>query len=66
MLSWYDFAEEVAERAGYKIKNISSCLQEEMKWKAKRPRYSVLESDKGIKLPSLHNAIDRFFEEKTT
>jgi dTDP-4-dehydrorhamnose reductase len=66
ILTWLTFAEEVASRAGYKIKNILSRSQEEMDWKAKRPTYSVLESDKGIKLPSLHNAIDRFFEEKIT
>ena len=66
ILNWLSFAEQVALRGGFKIKNISSKTQIEMKWKAKRPTYSVLESDKGIKLPSLHNAIDRFFEEKIT
>ena len=64
MLTWYDFAEQVASRGGYQNKNIVSCLQQEMEWKAKRPTYSVLQSNKGIKLPSLHHAIERFFEEK--
>jgi dTDP-4-dehydrorhamnose reductase len=63
-VSWLDFASQVADRAGYKVSNISSCVQEEMSWKAKRPTYSALESDKGIKLPLLEHAIERFFEEK--
>ncbi len=64
MITWYDFAEELAARGGYVKKAIYSCNQYEKKWKAKRPVYSVLQSDKGIKLPSLSNAIDRFFEEQ--
>jgi dTDP-4-dehydrorhamnose reductase len=66
MLTWHDFAEAVALRGGYHIKNIIPCRQQEKLWKAKRPAYSVLQSNKGIKLPSLHHAIDRFFEEKIT
>ncbi|MDQ2718665.1 MAG: dTDP-4-dehydrorhamnose reductase [Bacteroidota bacterium] len=64
MVTWYDFAEEVALRAGFKKENIVSCSQQEMNWKAKRPEYSALQSSKGIKLPSLEHAIGRFFEEK--
>jgi dTDP-4-dehydrorhamnose reductase len=64
MLTWYDFAEELAKRGGYHKKNIVSCKQDETAWKAKRPGYSALQSDKGIKLPPLSNAIDRFFKEK--
>jgi dTDP-4-dehydrorhamnose reductase len=29
---------------------------------AKRPLYSVLQSEKGIQLPSLDNALERYFE----
>ncbi|MEO6906175.1 MAG: SDR family oxidoreductase, partial [Ginsengibacter sp.] len=64
MLTWYDFAEELAARGGYHKSNICSCNQYEKEWKATRPGYSVLQSDKGIVLPSLSNAIERFFEEK--
>ena len=66
MVTWFDFAEEVATRAGYKKQHIISCMQDEMEWKARRPEYSALQSDKGIKLPSLQHAIERFFEEKIT
>jgi len=65
-LTWHEFAEEVALRGGYHKKNIIPCYQEEKEWKAKRPAYSALQSQKGIKLPSLQHAIERFFEEKIT
>jgi dTDP-4-dehydrorhamnose reductase len=64
MISWSDFATEIAERAGYKKKYIIPMKQEEMKWTARRPSYSPLQNKNGIKLPSLSNAIKRFFEEK--
>jgi dTDP-4-dehydrorhamnose reductase len=66
MLTWCEFAEELASRGHFPKKHISPCYQHETSWKAKRPQYSVLQSDKGIKLPSLHHAIERFFEEKIT
>jgi dTDP-4-dehydrorhamnose reductase len=66
MLTWYQFAEELASRGHFEKKYISPCYQHETTWKAKRPQYSVLQSDKGITLPPVLNAIDRFFEEKTT
>jgi dTDP-4-dehydrorhamnose reductase len=65
MLTWCEFAEEIASRANLPKKQISSCYQHETTWKARRPKYSVLQSDKGIKLPPVLDAIERFFEEKT-
>lgn len=64
MITWHSFAEEVAMRGGYTSKKIISCLQQEMEWKAKRPAYSAMQSNKGIKLPLLHHAIEQFFQEK--
>ena len=63
-LTWSDFAEEVALRGGYQRKNITPCLQTDMHWNAIRPAYSALQSDKGIKLPSLQHAIAQYFQEK--
>lgn len=63
-VTWYDFAEELALRGGFRKNQICSCSQDEKQWKARRPGYSVLQSDKGIRLPSIENAIDRFFDEK--
>lgn len=64
--SWAGFAEELAERAGYSKKKLIRKTLEEMEWRAPRPSYSVLESNKGIKLPLLENAIHRYFEEQIT
>ncbi len=66
MLTWCEFAEELASRAHFHKKHISPCFQHETTWKARRPQYSVLRSDKGITLPPVLNAIERFFEEKIT
>jgi dTDP-4-dehydrorhamnose reductase len=63
-LTWSDFAEEVALRGGYQRRNITPCLQKDMPWNAIRPAYSALQSDKGIKLPSLQHAIAQYFQEK--
>lgn len=64
MLSWREFAEELASRGGLQKKNILACSQKESGWKATRPGNSALQSDKGIKLPTLENAMERFFQEK--
>jgi len=65
-VTWYDFAEELASRGGFLKHHIYSCSQDEKQWKARRPGYSVLESDRGIRLPTIENALDRFFDEKTS
>jgi dTDP-4-dehydrorhamnose reductase len=64
MVSWADFACAIADRAGYKKHNLLFKNLAEMEWKAQRPMYSALKSDKGIKLPVLDNALERFFEYK--
>lgn len=63
-ITWFDFARELADRGGFKKDHIVSCHQHEKKWKATRPGYSALQSNKGIKLPTLENAVKRFFQEK--
>ena len=64
-VSWADFACAIADRAGYKKHNLLFKNLSEMEWRAQRPLYSVLKSDKGIRLPALDNALERFFEHKT-
>jgi dTDP-4-dehydrorhamnose reductase len=61
MLTWLDFAHNIAERGGYDKNKLISRPLEKMGWKARRPVYSVLQSEKGIKLPQLENALDRYF-----
>lgn len=63
-LSWKEFARDVAARAGYNSRLLNSKSSHEMNWRAKRPIYSVLQSGKGIKLPSIEKALDRYFTEK--
>lgn len=63
-VTWADFAGEIAQRSGYSRSKIISRSASEMEWKARRPFYSVLESEKGMKLPCLENAIDRYFFNK--
>lgn len=63
-LTWADFASEIALRGGMEQKRIQTKKLIQMKWKANRPLYSVLHSEKGIQLPALENALNRFFEEK--
>jgi dTDP-4-dehydrorhamnose reductase len=62
--SWADFAEEVASRAGFARQKIKISTSSQMCWKATRPPYSVLQSSRGLKLPTLDHAIERFFKEK--
>jgi len=64
-VSWADFACTIADRAGYKKNKLLLKNLDEMGWKAQRPLYSALKSDKGIKLPVLDNALERFFEHRT-
>lgn len=65
MITWAGFGEIIAARSGCKNHRLVSKPLIEMGWKAKRPLYSVLGSDKGIKLPSLDHAINRYFEQRT-
>lgn len=65
MLTWADFAGDIAERGGYTTAKLVKRTLTEMDWKAKRPLYSVLQSEKGIKLPQLDNALERYFRERT-
>lgn len=63
-ITWADMAYEIA-RIGRYDKNLlkprSVCL---MDIKAPRPVYSVLKSEKGIILPTIENALSRYFEAK--
>ncbi|MGZ8539045.1 MAG: family 1 glycosylhydrolase [Chitinophagaceae bacterium] len=64
IITWADFGGIIAERACCKKHKLISKPLIEMGWKAKRPLYSVLQSDKGVKLPRLDDALDRFFEQR--
>ena len=61
--TWSALAKSVCEIAGLDSGLISSEPAEKLNWKAQRPKYSVLKSEKGILLPTLENAIDRYFDD---
>jgi len=65
MTSWSAFAGIIAERTGFKKNKLVGRPLIEMGWKASRPLYSVLQSNKGIKLPNFENALTRYFEQLT-
>lgn len=64
MLTWNEFALHIADRGGYRNCSIMARPLQEMALKARRPLYSVLESNKGVKLPLLENALQRYFEDQ--
>jgi dTDP-4-dehydrorhamnose reductase len=60
--TWAGFAFEIANRAYLDTRYINVISSKEMNWNAPRPQYSVLTTEKGYTLPSLENALDRFFK----
>jgi dTDP-4-dehydrorhamnose reductase len=63
-LSWAMLASEVAQRSGYTSPLVNGIPLSQMGWVAPRPYYSVLKTEKGLELPSLENALERFFKEQ--
>jgi dTDP-4-dehydrorhamnose reductase len=63
-VTWFEFAKEIAERGKVNHQLITHRPMHEMSLTAKRPAYSVLKSEKGIILPSVNHALDRFFLER--
>ena len=63
-VTWSDLALDVARRGGRDASLIDPQPLETMNWRAARPYYSVLKSEKGMMLPSLEQALKRYFEEK--
>lgn len=62
-LSWVDFAELGAERFNLNRRLIVPVSAEEMGWKATRPSYSALTSERGQLMPEVDRALDRFRHE---
>jgi dTDP-4-dehydrorhamnose reductase len=61
---WAKLARMVADRAGLDRNLIQALPQAAMGWKAQQPGNSGMRSEKGISLPSLADALDRYFVEK--
>ncbi len=62
--TWASLAQDVAKRVGYDTNLIIPVTADKLAYKAPRPTNSVLHSEKGLLLPSLENAINRYFLEQ--
>ncbi len=60
-VTWADFAREIAKRAKKNTKLLKPVST--MAFKAPRPLYTVLNTEKGLHLPNLEDAIERYFRE---
>lgn len=60
-LSWFDFAKIVAAHRNLQSSLIIPMKIENMGLIAKRPVFSVLGTNRGLLLPNIHHALDRFF-----
>jgi dTDP-4-dehydrorhamnose reductase len=63
-ISWAEFAREIARRGAYNPKLVRRVSLHDMAYKAKRPNYSVLKSERGGLLSPLDNALERFFADQ--
>lgn len=61
--SWADLAKFAAKQRGLDVNRIEACSMQALSLLAPRPSYSVLGSERGVLLPPLENAIDRYFHE---
>jgi len=61
--SWADLARFAAKKAGLDPTRIDACPIQALGLTAPRPTYSVLSSERSVLLPSLENALSRYFQE---
>ncbi|MDB5020618.1 MAG: dTDP-4-dehydrorhamnose reductase [Pedobacter sp.] len=61
-VSWAEFAFKIAEKAGYDRNLIEPVPFKKIGWKVLMPNYSALGSEKGIRLPSFEDALQRYVE----
>jgi dTDP-4-dehydrorhamnose reductase len=63
-IAWADLARETATLAGLDSTHIHALPAKELDWVATRPAYSALTSNRGVLLPSLESAIERYLDER--
>jgi dTDP-4-dehydrorhamnose reductase len=63
-ITWSDLAYKVARIANLPNKYIDAMPVKALNLPATRPHFSVLKSNRGLGLPSLENALHRFFSER--
>lgn len=62
--TWFDLACRAAFLADADETLITPRCSTEMDWSAPRPRYSVLETERSLPLPTLDDALERYFHER--
>jgi dTDP-4-dehydrorhamnose reductase len=62
--TWAQLAVAVAEKSAHNVDRIIGQNAASMNWAAPRPKYSLLKSLHGNLLPSLNNALNRYFEDR--
>lgn len=62
-LTWADFARSAAEATGLDSSLVEACSTQSLNLTARRPRYSVLTSERGSLLPSLDDALARYLRD---
>jgi dTDP-4-dehydrorhamnose reductase len=63
IVTWAGFARLVAERAGYDSARVASCSSRSLGFKAPRPSFTPLASERGSFMPCLEDSLDRLFHE---
>jgi dTDP-4-dehydrorhamnose reductase len=59
-LSWVEFAAEGARLAGIGTKKLHAVPHQSLQLRAARPLYSALTSERGLLLPSIGDALERY------
>jgi len=63
IVTWAGFARLVAERAGYDPARVASCSSRSLGFRAARPSFTPLASERGSFMPCLEDSLDRLFHE---
>ena len=63
-ITWANLARKVSDKAGLDTDLVKGQSLHLLNWKAPRPKYCVLKSEKGVLLPTLDNALMRYFLER--
>jgi len=61
-VTWFELAKLAAQKAGIDASTLVAQPSNTLGMTAARPGYSVLHSERGVLLPTLHNALDRYVE----
>lgn len=61
-VTWHELGQRLAEAAGMDARSLQARAQRDMGWRARRPANSALVSARGLLMPPLDDAIERFVQ----